>query len=75
MAKIDISVHDLTWTVAEWANALAAEQEFREAAEQELATSQARLQGVLDAYHASYRHGPDPDPKRCPACHAASLED
>lgn len=38
------------------------------------ATAQARLDGVLDAYHASYRHGPDSDPARCPACHAAAME-
>lgn len=34
-----------------------------------------RADRILDAYHMSYRHGPDPDPKRCPACHAAALEE
>lgn len=39
-----------------------------------LENSEAKTRRILDAYHMSYRHGPDPEPKTCPACHAAALE-
>lgn len=44
MDKIDISVYDLTWTVSEWANALAATQEQLELTEQELGIYQSRAE-------------------------------